>query len=59
MAKVKVFGLFLEKKSSDFADFSHRGSFLLCLITGPRKWPREAFFTRIDRVNTRNEADNI
>ena len=24
-----------------------------------RKWPRKAFFTRIDRVNTRNEAENI
>ena len=24
-----------------------------------RKWPRKAFFTRIDRVNTQNEAENI
>ena len=37
MAKIKVFGLFLEKKSLDFADFPYRSSFLMCLTTGPRK----------------------
>ena len=34
MAEIKVFGLFLGKKSSNFVDFPYWSSFLLCLTTG-------------------------
>ena len=55
MAKIKVFGLFLEKKSSDFVDFQYWSPFLLCLTTGARKMTNLNVFcliSRIDSVNT-------
>ena len=55
MAKIKVFSLFLEEKSSDFVDFQYWSPFLLCLTTGPRKMANLNIFcliSRIDVVNT-------
>ena len=55
MAKIKVFGLFLEMKSLVLADFPHWSSFLLWLTTGPKKKVDINVFcliSRIDAVNT-------
>ena len=54
MAKIKVFGLFLEKKSSDFVDFQYRSPFLLCLTTGAGKMANLIFFCLISRIDAVN-----
>ena len=58
MAKIKVFGLFLEKKSSDFVDFQYWSPFLLCLTTGPRKIANLNVFCLISRIDTVNTCKN-
>ena len=54
MAYIKVFGLFLEMKSSVLPDFPYLSSFLLCLTTGSTKMANINVFCLILRIDSVN-----